>query len=420
MHKYAEIIFGWCYAIFKHWGFNTTFAEYTSLLVNLLQLSILSYIIYVFFRFLVVTIMALVARKTRTKFDDLLISNNTAKYIAYLIPLLFIYKSVPIILENYNYWETIFSKLIAVYIIGLVLWIIRTVFNALRDYLKTIPAYSDKPIDSYIQVIMIVLWMIGLTAILSKLFDLKISDMFATVGAISAIILLIFRDTILGFVASIQVSVNDMVRIGDWITMDKFGADGDVIEINLATVKVKNFDFTTTTIPTYSLISDSFKNWRGMQKSDGRRIKRHVLIKSKSIRFINDDELIGFKKIQILSDYIDKKTLELLKYNTDNNIDRSLQLNGRNLTNIGLFRKYITKYLENHPGLNNEMLLVCRQLQPTSQGIPLEIYVFSNDKKWQNYEYIMSDIFDHIIASVSYFDLELFELPSEGIAITTI
>ncbi len=358
--------------------------------------------------------MAIVARKTKTKFDDLLISNNTTKYIAYLIPLLFIYKSVPVILETYTYWESIFSKLIGVYIIGLSLWIIRTIFNALRDHLKSIPEYSDKPIDSYIQVIMIVLWIIGSTAILSKLFNIKISDMFATLGAISAIILLIFRDTILGFVASIQVSVNDMVRIGDWITMEKFGADGDVIEINLATVKVRNFDYTTTTIPTYSLISDSFKNWRGMQKSDGRRIKRHILIKSKSIRFINDNELINFKKIQILSEYIDKKTLELSKYNSEHNIDKVLSLNGRNLTNIGLFRKYITKYLENHPALNKNMLLVCRQLQPTSQGIPLEVYVFSKDKKWENYEFIMSDIFDHIIASVAFFDLEIFELPSDG------
>lgn len=414
MHKYAETIFGWCYPLFKQYGLNGTIGSYASLIVNIILLSVLSYFLYQFFRFILVTIMAIVAKRTKTKFDDLLISNNTAKYIAYLIPLLFIYLSAPIILENYESWETIFSKLIGVYIIGLVLWIIRTVFNALRDHLKSIPEYSDKPIDSYIQVIMIVLWIIGSTAILSKLFDIKISDMFATLGAISAIILLIFRDTILGFVASIQVSVNDMVRIGDWITMEKFGADGDVIEINLATVKVRNFDFTTTTIPTYSLISDSFKNWRGMQKSNGRRIKRHILIKSKSIRFINDEELVNFKKIQILADYIDKKTLELRKYNTENKVDRVLSLNGRNLTNIGLFRKYITKYLESNPALNKDMLLVCRQLQPTSQGIPLEVYVFSKDKKWENYEFIMSDIFDHIIASVEFFDLEIFELPSDG------
>jgi miniconductance mechanosensitive channel len=358
--------------------------------------------------------MNIVARKTKTKFDDLLISNKTAMYISHLIPLLFIYKSVPVILENYVYWEEVFGKLVGTYIILLSLWIIRTVFNALKDYLKTIPEYSDKPIDSYIQVIMIVLWAIGVTVILSKVFDVKLSEMLTMLGAISAIVLLIFRDTILGFVASIQVSVNDMVRIGDWITMDKFGADGDVVEINLATVKVRNFDNTTTTIPTYSLISDSFKNWRGMQKSDGRRIKRHILIKSQTVRYIANDELDSFKRIQLISDYITKKELEIAKFNTNNHIDKSISINGRNLTNLGLFRKYITRYLETHNGLNKEMLLVCRQLQPTSQGIPLEVYVFSKDKKWENYEYIMADIFDHIIASVPFFELELFELPSEG------
>ncbi len=414
MRKYEEMIFGWCYPLFKKWISNDTFAAYASLIINILLLYLISALIYIFFRFLLITLIAIVAKKTKTKFDDLLITNDTTKYIAYLIPLLFVYKSVPVILENYIYWESVFGKLIGVYIIGLVLWIIRTIFNALRDYLKSIPEYSDKPIDSYIQVIMIFLWLVGLSAIISKLFEINVGDMFATLGAISAIILLIFRDTILGFVASIQVSVNDMVRIGDWITMEKFGADGDVIEINLATVKVRNFDFTTTTIPTYSLISDSFKNWRGMQNADGRRIKRHILIKSRSIRFINDQELTEFKKIQLLSDYIDRKTIELNKYNKDNKIDRQLSLNGRNLTNIGLFRKYITKYLENHPALNKEMLLVCRQLQSTAQGIPLEIYVFSNDKKWINYEFIIADIFDHIIASVPYFNLEIFELPSEG------
>jgi len=414
MHKYLKKLFEWSYPIFKDWDWNYTIAAYSSLVINILILSVSSYIIYQFFRAILITIMNLIAQKTKTKFDDLLISNKTAMYISHLFPLLFIYKSVPVILENYVYWEEVFGKLIGTYIILLFLWIIRTVFNALKDYLKTIPEYSDKPIDSYIQVIMIVLWAIGVTVILSKIFDVKLSQMLAMLGAVSAIVLLIFRDTILGFVASIQVSVNDMVRIGDWITMDKFGADGDVIEINLATVKVRNFDYTTTTIPTYSLISDSFKNWRGMQKSDGRRIKRHILIKSKSVRYIVNDELKDFKKIQLISDYITKKELEITKYNTINHIDKSISINGRNLTNLGLFRKYIIRYLETHNGVNKEMLLICRQLQPTSEGIPLEIYVFSKDKKWENYEYIMADIFDHIIASVPFFELELFELPSEG------
>jgi miniconductance mechanosensitive channel len=356
--------------------------------------------------------MILLAKRTKTKFDDLLVSNKTAKYIAHLIPLLFIYKSVPIILENYVYWEGVFGKLVGIYIILLCLWIVKTIFNALRDYLKQDPAYSDKPIDSYIQVIMIVLWIFGVGVIVSKIFDIDSNKMLTILGAVSAVIILIFRDTILGFVASVQVSLNDMVRIGDWITFDKFGADGDVIEINLATVKVRNFDNTTTTIPTYSLISDSFRNWRGMLNSDGRRIKRHILIKANSIRFLEENELENLKKIQLISSYIDVRKVEIDKFNVAHNIDKGLLINGRNLTNFGLFRKYITQYLHNYPGLNKDMILLCRQLQPTPQGIPLEIYTFSNDKRFENYEYIMSDIFDHIFASILYFDLEIYEMPS--------
>ncbi|MEN9488347.1 MAG: hypothetical protein RL494_612 [Bacteroidota bacterium] len=418
MLKFTEYIFGWCDKLLIKIGFNETIASYLGLIVNLVLLFIISYILYLLFRFTLVTIMAIVAKKTKTKFDDLLVSNETAKYISHLIPLIYTYKSVPVILENFNSWESIFGKLVGIYIILLVLWIIRTVFNALRDHLKTIPAYSDKPIDSYIQVIMIVLWMIGFVAILSKLFEIEIRDLLATFGAISAIILLIFRDTILGFVASIQVSVNDMVRIGDWITMDKFGADGDVIEINLATVKVRNFDNTTTTIPTYSLISDSFRNWRGMLNADGRRIKRHILIKSSSIRFVREEELQDLKKIQLIKTYIEKKQADINKYNSQYNVDKSLSVNGRNLTNFGLFRKYLTNYLENYPSLNKDMILLCRHLQPTAQGIPLEIYAFTSDKRFENYEYIMSDIFDHILASVVYFDLEIFEMPSGKNGIT--
>jgi len=357
--------------------------------------------------------MEIIAKKTKTKFDDFLVSNKTTMYISHLIPLLFIYKSVPVILNDYVYWESIFGKLVGIYIVLLVLWIARTIFNAFRDYLKQLPAYSDKPIDSYIQVIMIILWMIGITVIISELFEIKPKTLFTTIGAVSAIIILIFRDIILGFVASIQVSLNDMVRIGDWITFEKFGADGDVIEINLATVKVRNFDNTTTTIPTYSMISDSFRNWRGMLNSDGRRIKRHILIKAKSIKFLNDVELENLKKIQLISSYIETKQTEINKYNTSNSINKSLAINGRNITNFGLFRKYITQYLQNYPGLNKDMILLCRQLQPTSQGIPLEIYAFTKDKRFENYEYLMSDIFDHIFASIIYFDLEIFELPTE-------
>lgn len=410
MHNFIKDIFGWCEPLLKNWGMGNTLVTYLNVFVNIAILCLLSYYIYYVFRIVLVTIMIYVAKKTRTKFDDLLVSNKTAKYIAHLIPLLFIYKSVPIILNDFVYWEAVFGKLVGVYIVLLVLWIIRTVFNALRDHLKQTPKYSDKPIDSYIQVIMIVFWVFGIIIIVSEIFDIDTKNLLATLGAVSAVIILVFRDTILGFVASVQVSLNDMVRIGDWITFDKFGADGDVIEINLATVKVRNFDNTTTTIPTYSMISDSFRNWRGMLDSDGRRIKRHLLIKAKSIRFLKESEIENLKKIQLINTYINHRQEEIEKFNLKNNIDKSIAINGRNLTNFGLFRKYITNYLHNYPGINKEMILLCRQLQPTQNGIPLEIYAFSNDKKFENYEYIMADIFDHIFASIKYFDLEIFEL----------
>lgn len=398
--------------MFKKWDFGETLSAYLSLAINIVVLTLIAYMIFTVFRYVLVRALIITARRTKTRFDNFLVSNKTAKYISHLIPLLFVYKSVPIILQNFVYWEDIFGKLIAIYIVLLSLWIIKTILHAFRDHLKTNPSFSDKPIDSYIQVIMIILWIFGFIVIVSKIFDISTNAMLGTFGAVSAIIILIFRDTILGFVASVQVSLNDMVRIGDWITFDKFGADGDVVEINLATVKVRNFDNTTTTIPTYSLISDSFRNWRGMLDSRGRRIKRHILIKAQGIRFLKETELEELKRIQLITKYIDARQSEINKFNTSHDIDKSLLINGRNMTNFGLFRKYITQYLSQHPGLNKDMILLCRQLQPTPQGIPLEIYAFSNDKRFENYEYIMADIFDHIFAAIPYFDLEIYEMPS--------
>lgn len=413
MHNLLEKIFGWCYPLLRKLGFEYTIASYLSLLINIVLMCVLAYGIFIVFRFILDKSVRSIVKKTKNTFDDFIIEKITGQYLFYLFPLLFIYKSVPILLEKYDYWEFLFGKIVGIFIIVLIIMIIRTAFNILRYYLKLIPRYSDKPIDSFIQVINIVLWMFGITIIISRLFEINQKDLLTILGAISALIILIFRDTILGFVASVQVAINDMVRIGDWVTMEKFGVDGDVIEINLATVKVRNFDNTTTTIPTYSLISDSFQNWRGMIDSDGRRIKRHILIKASSIHFLDESELVDLKKIQLISTYIDTRKTEIDKYNTNNNIDKSIAINGRNLTNLGLFRKYITQYLHNYPGLNKDLIMVCRQLQSTSYGVPLEVYAFSNDKKFENYEYIMADIFDHIIASVPFFDLEISEIPTE-------
>ncbi|BDU26435.1 MULTISPECIES: mechanosensitive ion channel domain-containing protein [unclassified Flavobacterium] len=413
MHKLLDKVFNFLYPVFRDWGMSRNFASYISLIFNIIILIALAYVIYYAAKFVLVTLTAVFAQRTKTKFDDYLIQNKTTRYTAYLIPFFFIYKAVPIILDKYDYWELLFGKIVGIYIVLLGLWIVRTVFNSLRDYLKQKPEYSDKPIDSFVQVIMIVLWIFGVALIISTLFGIKKGELLTILGTLSAIIILIFRDTILGFVSSVQVAINDMVRIGDWITMDKFGADGDVIEINLTTVKVRNFDNTITTIPTYALSSDSFQNWRGMQKSEGRRIKRHVLIKSSTIRFLNTEDLAQMRKIQLITAYIDSRQAEIEKYNDLRGVDKTLSLNGRNMTNLGLFRKYIMQYLMDHPGLNKNMHIMCRQLQSTAHGVPLEIYVFSSDKRWANYEYIMADIFDHVMASVGYFDLEIFELPSQ-------
>jgi len=254
------------------------------------------------------------------------------------------------------------------------------------------------------------MWFIGVILILSILTGREVGTFLASIGALSAIIILVFRDTILGFVSSIQITVNDTVRIGDWITMKGSNADGNVIEVNLSTVKVQNFDNTITTIPTYKLVSDSFVNWRGMDESDGRRIKRSLLIKPSSIRFLNNEEIESLKKIHLLSDYINKIGKEINSFNSSNQIDKSVLINGRNLTNLGIFREYVQIYLKEHPDTNDDLTMMCRQLEPTAYGIPIQIYTFSKDKEWTKYESITSDIFDHLLSSVKYFHLDCFEL----------
>jgi len=292
----------------------------------------------------------------------------------------------------------------------LIILTVRSVLGTVKDFFKSSSKLKHIPIDSYIQVIMIILWFIGIILVLSILTGREIGTFLAAIGAFSAIIILVFRDTILGFVSSIQVSVNDTVRIGDWITMESAGADGNVIEINLSTVIVKNFDNSISTIPTYKLVSDSFKNWRAMEESGGRRIKRSLLIRSTSVRFLNSDEVSELKKINLISDYLKDKSSEINDYNSKLNIESNDLINGRNLTNLGIFRIYVEKYLLSHPLTNDDLTLMCRQLEPTSQGIPIQIYTFTKDKEWTKYESIASDIFDHLLSSIKYFHLESFEL----------
>jgi len=395
-------------------GLNETNAKYINMLALLLVFLIIAFVIDFVVRKILVRIFTKIAERSKTRFDDILVSNKVPRNVAHIIPLLVAIELIPTVFIDFPYIENILLKGVEVFSIVLILWIVRSLLNSLKGFFKTIPGLKDKPIDSYIQVFMIVAWVVGFLSAFAIVTGIPFVKFITALGAASAIILLVFKDTLLGFVASIQVSINDMVRIGDWITFDKYGADGDVIEITLATVKVQNFDKTITTIPTYALISDSFKNWRGMTSSGGRRIKRALLIKQNSIAYLTREDVERLKKIELVTAYLNKRQNDIETYNTQNTVNKELLINGRNLTNIGVFRKYIDTYVSNHTAINKDMTIMVRQLDPTPQGIPLEVYAFSSDKRWSNYEYIMADIFDHLLASVSYFNLELFELPNNS------
>lgn len=377
-------------------------------LIIILVVVVLNYISKTFIR----NFIERISINSKNNFDNFLVANNIQVHLSRLVPFIFLYWILPFWLEDYQTGLIYSNLILEVYFIFLIVWIIRSFLNAAKEFFKTIDSFKDKPVDSFVQVAMILVWFMAIILVFSILTGKEVSAFLTAMGALSAVILLIFKDTILGLVASIQLTSNDLIRIGDWITMKQFGADGDVIEINLNSVKVQNFDKTITTIPTYKLISDSFKNWRGMSDSNGRRIKRALLIKGSSIKFMSEEELSKLQKIKLISDYISQTKSEIIEHNSNLDIVSEIKVNGRNLTNIGLFRKYTENYLVSNKLINNEMTVMCRQLTPTSQGVPLEIYAFITDKEWKNYENIVSDLFDHLLASLSTFDLELFELPS--------
>ncbi|APG59612.1 mechanosensitive ion channel family protein [Christiangramia salexigens] len=393
-------------------GMHEGAAQYLNLLINLVILTLIVIGVNYLIKNFIIEAFKVFTNQTKTTFDDYLIQSNFPRYSGRIVPLFIIYELFPLIFSEFPDVMEVFYTLFKIYVIILVIWIFRSLIRTSRNYLKTRKEFNDKPLESFSQIIMIFIWIIGLMFIFAELFDKSVLGFAISLGAASAVILLIFKDTILGLVASIQVSVNDIVRIGDWITFEKFGADGTVTEINLATVRVQNWDNTYTTIPTYSLIADSFQNWRGMQESPGRRIKRSVYIKQNSVKFLTQEDLDKLKKIQLIAPYLDNRQTEINKFNESHDIDKSLLINGRNQTNLGVFRKYADSYLREHSAVHKEMYLIVRHLAPTPNGIPLEILCFSRDKRWENYEYISADIFDHLIAAIPYFGLKLFEAPS--------
>jgi miniconductance mechanosensitive channel len=299
-----------------------------------------------------------------------------------------------------------------IYMIIILMLVLDSLLNTVEDVYQNFRASKEIPIKGFIQVLKLALYFVTAIFVISILLNKTPVYLFSGIGALAAVMMLVFKDSILGFVAGIQLAANKMVSVGDWIEMPNYGADGDVLEVALTTVKVQNWDKTITTIPTYALISESFKNWRGMSESGGRRIKRSVNIDMSSIRFCDVEMLERFGKIQYISEYIETKKIELKEFNQATKVDNASLVNGRRMTNIGTFRAYVKAYLQNHPMINKDMTFLIRQLPPTEHGLPIEIYVFSKDQVWANYEAIQADIFDHILAVVPEFDLHVYQNPT--------
>ena len=399
---------------FQDWlishGLSSSAADILSWTGLALTVLILSWLANFVARRIVLALVSYFVRKSKTTWDDALYHRRVFERLSHLAPALVIYYTASVFPPVQDFIQ----RLAMVYMILTGLLVFNSFLNAVADIYDTFRISRQRPIKGYIQIVKIIVAIA--VAIVSVATVMNKSPWFflSGFGAMTAILLLVFKDTILGLVASVQLSSNDMVRIGDWIEMPKYGADGDVVDVTLLTVKVQNWDKTITTIPAYYLISDSFKNWRGMAESGGRRIKRAINIDMETIKFCTPEMLARYEKFQLLKDYIESKKKEIEEYNASQNIDTSELINGRNLTNIGTFRAYVSAYLHNHPKIHQDMTFLIRHLPPGEFGLPIEIYVFSNDQVWANYEAIQADIFDHILAVVPMFDLRVFQRPSGG------
>jgi len=358
-------------------------------------------------RFVLKYIFKLV-RKTRVEWDNLILNERLLKRIAYIPPLLVLQQFVYLLPDAGNFVSKILNSLLVLTVI----LILGSLINSLNSVYEKIPRFRDRPIKGYLQLVKIFIYIFGTIIVIGILAAKEPWTLITGLGALTAVIILVFRDTILSFVASIQISSYDLIKKGDWIEVPKYGADGDVIDIALHTVKVQNWDKTITVIPTYKLIEESFKNWRGMKETGGRRIKRSIYIDLSSVKFLDDDLFERLSKIQSLSEYLKTRKNEIEEYNKKYNIDVTVPVNGRRLTNIGTFRAYLKEYLNRRGDINTNLTFLVRQLDPGPNGLPVEIYVFANTTEWAKYEDIQSDVFDHIFAVVPHFGLKIFQNPT--------
>ncbi len=383
-------------------GINETFAQFFKVAISLAVIFILALIADYLTRRIFLVSMTRMAKKTKTEWDDLLIKNKFFNQLSHLAPAIVIYLTIGIALYDYSPKLTIvLQALIKIYMIFTGLMIVNAFLNTVHDIYQTLPFAKNRPIKGYLQVLKIIIYFLGGIIIIAIIINKNPASLLVGLGASAAVLLLVFKDTILGLVASIQLSANNLVKPGDWIEMPSRNIDGEVIEISLNTVKVQNADKTINTIPTYALVSESFQNWRGMEESTGRRIRRWVLIDMKSVRFCTPEMIQKLNKIDILKNSIESKSIfsEIVK-----NDDR--------VTNLGLFRKYIELYLKKHPLINKEMTILVRHRQPSENGIPMEIYCYSTEKKLYSYENVQSEIFEHVMAIANEFELNIFQLPN--------
>jgi len=393
-------------------GFDTTSAVYLKAGILFSGLVTICLVLWVLSKWFLNYIVPKTTAKTKTLWDDIVLNKKLIKSVTRLLPAIIFSYYLPFVFADFLFLVPLVAGATNIFIVIVVAQIFTLFFSSVKEILSKSETYKGKPIGSFTQLANLLVYAIAAILVISIVINKNPLYLLSGLGAMAAILLLVFKDSILGFVASIQLSAYNMVQIGDWVTVPDYSADGDVIEINLSTIKVQNWDKTITTIPTYAFISESFTNWKGMEKSGGRRIKRALNIKIDSIKFCSREMLEQFSKYQLIKGFILEKEKEITDYNKEHNVDKSELINGRQLTNIGVFRVYIEEYLKQSPNINQNMTLMVRQLKPNEYGLPIEIYAFSKDKRWEYYESIMADIFDHLFAAAPGFYLEIFERPS--------
>lgn len=399
-------------SVLVHLGFSTEWLLHYRLLILILLLFVVSYVSFYITKKVIVSLLYKTFKKTSFTWDDVLAERHAFDHLSHIAPAIIIRLVAPSVFAGFDQLLPVIMKLTDSYLIIVSMTVFFALLKVGEFGLSKLEAFKDKPLTSYFQLIRILLYIVTFILVLSVLLNKTPLYFLSAFGAMTAILLLVFKDTILGLVASVQMSSNDMVRMGDWVEMPKFNADGDVIEINLNTVKVQNWDKTITTIPTYFFITDSFKNWRGMQQSGGRRIKRSIHLDAQTVKFVDPEMRERFKKYQVITQYIENRQKEIEEYNASHHIDTSALINGRRMTNLGVFRQYIENYLKAHPHVKQNMIIMVRQLDNQNKGIPLEVYCFTNTTDWLEYESIQANIFDHLYASVSFFDLDVFQEPT--------